>query len=253
MSLGVRVIAHATLVGRVRTAGAVRIAARRPSPPLQFATASFGARRNFARRVPGGDAPPPAVEDLWKEVKDDKSGQSYWWNKETNETTALGAPKPGRRDPWEAVTDPSTGQIYWWNKETNQTTALGAPKPSALAPAAGGAPPAEPQQSGGMLRGMAGAIADGMAWGAGMSMAGRLVDGIMGPRQTEVIHRDENAPPGGGGEAAPPPPGSAGADAGTGDQGWGWGGDDANQGDAGGDGGDGGWFGGGDGGGDWDF
>jgi hypothetical protein len=33
-------------------------------------------------------------KDTWEEVKDKASGQSYWWNLTTNETTALGAPKP---------------------------------------------------------------------------------------------------------------------------------------------------------------
>ena len=41
-------------------------------------------------------APPPAVSlaDSWTEVKDEQTGQYYYWNKATNETTALGAPKP---------------------------------------------------------------------------------------------------------------------------------------------------------------
>jgi hypothetical protein len=30
---------------------------------------------------------------------------------------------------WEAVTDPISGLVYWWNKFTNETTALGAAKP----------------------------------------------------------------------------------------------------------------------------
>jgi len=32
-------------------------------------------------------------------------------------------------DAWEAVTDKASGQVYYWNKATNETTALGAPKP----------------------------------------------------------------------------------------------------------------------------
>ena len=31
---------------------------------------------------------------------------------------------------WTEVRDPATGASYWWNKATNQTTALGAAKPS---------------------------------------------------------------------------------------------------------------------------
>ena len=43
--------------------------------------------------------PPPVVEettpeDVWVEVKDEGTGKSYWWNQESNETTALDAPKP---------------------------------------------------------------------------------------------------------------------------------------------------------------
>ena len=37
-------------------------------------------------------------------------------------------------DPWEEVRDESTGQTYWWNVQTNETTALGAPKPQPGAP-----------------------------------------------------------------------------------------------------------------------
>jgi len=33
-------------------------------------------------------------------------------------------------DPWQPVLDPNTGQTYWWNTETQQTTHFGAPKPS---------------------------------------------------------------------------------------------------------------------------
>eukprot|EP01040_Poterioochromonas_malhamensis_P010090 gene10090-10968_t len=41
--------------------------------------------------------PPPApvsIEEAWVEVQDKTSGQIYWWNTVTNETTALGAPRP---------------------------------------------------------------------------------------------------------------------------------------------------------------
>jgi hypothetical protein len=48
---------------------------------------------------PPSPPPPPAAaaddapKDPWSEVKDDASGQVYWWNKATNETTPLGAAK----------------------------------------------------------------------------------------------------------------------------------------------------------------
>lgn len=32
-------------------------------------------------------------------------------------------------DPWESVIDETSGQVYWWNKDTNETTPIGEPKP----------------------------------------------------------------------------------------------------------------------------
>mmetsp|Transcript_41580 Transcript_41580/g.82703 ORF Transcript_41580/g.82703 Transcript_41580/m.82703 type:complete len:142 (-) Transcript_41580:188-613(-) len=37
---------------------------------------------------------PATNTDSWTEVVDKQSGQIYYWNKVTNETTPLGAPKP---------------------------------------------------------------------------------------------------------------------------------------------------------------
>ena len=81
----------------------------RASLPLRRAAilgARSGSARSLARvrgKPPPAAPPPPAVAeersppapkpDPWTEVKHD-SGQTYWWNTETNETTALGAPKP---------------------------------------------------------------------------------------------------------------------------------------------------------------
>ena len=42
-------------------------------------------------------------DDDWKEVLDDASGQTYFWNTRTNETTALGDPKPLQRQQRNAV------------------------------------------------------------------------------------------------------------------------------------------------------
>mmetsp|Transcript_56681 Transcript_56681/g.104944 ORF Transcript_56681/g.104944 Transcript_56681/m.104944 type:complete len:143 (-) Transcript_56681:153-581(-) len=65
--------------------------------------------------------------------------------------------------------------------------------PPAAAPAA--APPATaPASGGGMMSGLLGSMAQGMAMGTGMSIANRAVDSVMGPRQTEVVHRHEGAP-----------------------------------------------------------
>ena len=46
-----------------------------------------------------------------------------------------------------------------------------------------------------MLSGLMGSMASGMAMGTGMAVANRAVDAVMGPRQTEVVHRTEGAPP----------------------------------------------------------
>mmetsp|Transcript_79922 Transcript_79922/g.212110 ORF Transcript_79922/g.212110 Transcript_79922/m.212110 type:complete len:143 (-) Transcript_79922:120-548(-) len=68
-----------------------------------------------------------------------------------------------------------------------------APPPAAAAPA-----PAPATGGGGMMSGLMGSMASGMAAGVGMSMASRAMDSVMGPRQTEVVHRHEGA------AAAPP-------------------------------------------------
>lgn len=66
-----------------------------------FATSSRrgGTRSRKAQTAAGNEivtgAPPPAVADEWTEVKDPSSGLVYYWNQQTNETTALGEPKPG--------------------------------------------------------------------------------------------------------------------------------------------------------------
>eukprot|EP00929_Paragymnodinium_shiwhaense_P054286 TRINITY_DN2719_c0_g2_i2.p2 TRINITY_DN2719_c0_g2~~TRINITY_DN2719_c0_g2_i2.p2 ORF type:complete len:144 (-),score=45.56 TRINITY_DN2719_c0_g2_i2:177-608(-) len=65
--------------------------------------------------------------------------------------------------------------------------------PPAAAPMA--APPAAaPAAGGGMMSGLMGSMAQGMAMGTGMAVANRAVDAVMGPRQTEVVHRNEGAP-----------------------------------------------------------
>jgi hypothetical protein len=68
------------------------------------------------------------VANPWKEVKDPNgSNLTYWWNTETQQTTALGQPRPAH---WVEVYDQDSKLSYWWNPETNQTTALGAINPN---------------------------------------------------------------------------------------------------------------------------
>eukprot|EP00927_Polykrikos_kofoidii_P076553 TRINITY_DN73623_c0_g1_i1.p1 TRINITY_DN73623_c0_g1~~TRINITY_DN73623_c0_g1_i1.p1 ORF type:complete len:229 (+),score=53.80 TRINITY_DN73623_c0_g1_i1:78-764(+) len=187
---------------------AVRRLARRPRTSVQPAAASVQPTAANSNNSLSAKAPQNTADnDAWTEVKDPGSGQSYWWNETTNETTAIGMPKPGP-NPWVEARD-ANGQIYWWNKQTNQTTAVGTERPSALQAAAPQA--SAPATTGG---GLGSALMDGMAWGVGTSLASRMVDGIMGPRQMEVVHRDE-----GGMDASPPPPGS---DAGGGFGGGAW-------------------------------
>lgn len=73
------------------------------------------------------------IKSPWTEVQDPKGSHlSYWWNKQTNETTALGAIKP---EYWIEQPDPAGSRLtYWWNPETNDTTALGASDPSKILP-----------------------------------------------------------------------------------------------------------------------
>ena len=70
-------------------------------------------------------------QSSWTEVPDPKgSGLTYWRNKETNQTTALGAPKP---QTWLERRDPAGSKLtYWWNPETNEKTKLGMPRPSSI-------------------------------------------------------------------------------------------------------------------------
>ncbi len=49
--------------------------------------------RPLSRGIQKIDAPLP-LDQCWKQVHDKQSGLSYWWNTQSNETTALGAPKP---------------------------------------------------------------------------------------------------------------------------------------------------------------
>ena len=112
-----------------------------------------------------------------------------------------GAPPPANADPWEKVTA-SDGQIYWWNTSTDETTELGAPKPvlmTAQQQQEQAIAQAQAQQGplgGGGFMGM---MAQGMAFGAGSSMAHHAIGGLFGGGS----NNDEGGGPGadgGGGD-----------------------------------------------------
>lgn len=82
----------------------------------------------------GSRAPPPTKlfkeEDWgkshWDPVIDKSTGGTYYFNKMTNEVTALNEPRP---DTWVAVNDPATSLVYYHNPVTDETTQVGVPKP----------------------------------------------------------------------------------------------------------------------------
>ena len=138
---------------------------------------SRGGRGRFrgARRPVGKAAPPPTMEDTWEEVKDETTGQTYWWNVQTNETTALGAPKPVA---------------------------------TSLTPAQqGGAPPpvGQPPQQRSMMGAFGSMVAEGMAFGTGSAIAHRAIGSMFGGGGYGY---GGGMGGGGGGGAAPPEPGS---------------------------------------------
>lgn len=98
--------------------------------PKRYYSASFlnAARHPHGKALVTDDFR-KSSQNPWVAVQDPKgSSLVYYWNKETNETTALGAPKPPH---WVSVKDPNgSALVYWWNPDTDETTALGAPKPT---------------------------------------------------------------------------------------------------------------------------
>ena len=67
---------------------------------------------------------------------------------------------------WTKVKDEGTGRFYYWNKKTNQTTALDElPSDLKPPPAASAASPAEGQNSLAKRGGFLGMIYEGMAYG----------------------------------------------------------------------------------------
>ena len=69
--------------------------------------------------------------------------------------------------------------LYRWNKQTNETTHLGAPDPRSLQKTETATPPAPAPQQGGMLSGLGGVMAEGFAFGIGSSIARSAVNSVM--------------------------------------------------------------------------
>jgi len=104
---------------------------------------------------------------------------------------------------WQAVTDEATGGIYYWNTMTNEVTHVGAEHPVVAAQQpqgqqAGGVMSPQPAAGGGMMSGLGGVMAQGMAFGVGSSIAHHAVGSMMGGGGSQA-----EAPPqdtGGGGD-----------------------------------------------------
>jgi hypothetical protein len=91
---------------------------------------------------------PPAAKDPWVEVLDSKSGQVYFWNQKTDETTALGAPKPALQNNAVAT-------------QTNTAVTEAGTQPS-------------------MVSGLGAVVVQGFAFGVGSSIARSVVGSILG-------------------------------------------------------------------------
>lgn len=83
------------------------------------------------------------------------------------------------QDPWTEVLDKESGQIYYWNTVTDETTALGAPKPNGPGGQQLTAEQA-PQQGGSMMGGLGRVVAEGFAFGVGSSVAHSMVGSMFG-------------------------------------------------------------------------
>ncbi|CAN0095204.1 unnamed protein product [Ascophyllum nodosum] len=97
-------------------------------------------QKDAGAEAPDGARPP--LRDGWKEVKDTKTGSTYYWNKALNSTTwerpevsaeelakraaGEGAETQEKLPPlpvgWTEVKDPSTGRVYFWNEKEAATT-----------------------------------------------------------------------------------------------------------------------------------
>jgi hypothetical protein len=111
-----------------------------------------------------------------------KSGTGRRVIKSTSSAKKSGVVKapPAAKDPWVEVLDSKSGQVYFWNQKTDETTALGAPKPTLQNNALYQAPPQES-----MIGGLGAVVAQGFAFGVGSSIARSVVGSIMGGSRSD--------------------------------------------------------------------
>lgn len=145
-----------------------------PKGGLQVLRASLS-RKHGPNALVAPEALRNSIKSPWVPVKDpNNSALVYYWNKETNETTAVGQPKPVH---WVEIADPAGSSLtYWWNPDNNQTTALGEPKPTTSL-----AIPTQPQQQVYQQlppQTLGGAMKTYFALGAGMSAAFAIVGAL---------------------------------------------------------------------------
>ena len=120
----------------------------------------------------------------WLSARGEAGGEAGLW---LGEAGLARRSQPGAEKPaWEPVE--AEGGIYWWNVDTDETSAVGEPCP-AIQPAAqngqvpqqqGGSPLGQPQQGGGMMSGLGQTMAQGMAFGAGSSVAHSVMGSMFG-------------------------------------------------------------------------
>ena len=141
---------------------------RRGAPALALRSAqSLRASRNGAP-PPSDNAPkrsPRRPKELephdWHPVVDPETQGTYYHNPMTGLVTAVGVEKPV----WEPVE--AQGGVYWWNIDTDETTAIGEPCPALQQQGQGG----QLQQQQGFALGQPQQQGGGMMSGLGQTMA----------------------------------------------------------------------------------
>ena len=105
-------------------------------------------------------APPPSTteNDPWEEVKDPQTGDIYWWNTETDETTAVGLLQQNHPTHFKSRLKYLTWSIL---------TSVGEPNPGLEAP--------QPQREG-----LGQVLKEGLAFGTGSAIAHSVIGSIFG-------------------------------------------------------------------------